>query len=163
VDPIFQVTWSWFSANRQWPVIRSNAVTLEIMRGEPAMEIEKQQNKDINNSTKANELYFFLFFPHFSIRYFLHLHFKCYPKSSLYPSPTLIPFPLTPTSWPWRSPVLGHIKFARPRCLSSQWWETRPSSATYAVRDKSSGGYWLVHIVVPPIGLQTPSGLGYFF
>jgi hypothetical protein len=23
-------------------------------------------------------------------------------------------------------------------------------------------GYWLVHIVVPPIGLQTPSALGYF-
>ena len=24
-------------------------------------------------------------------------------------------------------------------------------------RDTSSGGYWLVHIVVPPTGLQTPS------
>ena len=32
----------------------------------------------------------------------------------------------------------------------------RLSSDTYAARDKSSRGYWLVHIVVPPIGLQTP-------
>jgi hypothetical protein len=50
----------------------------------------------------------------------------------------------------------GHIKFALPRCRSSQWWPTRPSSVTYAARNLSSGGYWLVHIVVPPIGLQTP-------
>jgi hypothetical protein len=51
-------------------------------------------------------------------RYFLHLHFKCFPESPLYPS--LLPYPPTPTSWPWCSPVLGHIMFARPRCLSSQ-------------------------------------------
>jgi hypothetical protein len=29
-------------------------------------------------------------------------------------------------------------------------------SDTYAARDMSSGGYWLVQIVVPPIGLQIP-------
>jgi hypothetical protein len=73
------------------------------------------------------------------IRYFLHLHFKCYPKSSPYP-PSPFPYPPTPTSWPWHSPVLRHIKFARPRSLSSQWWRTRPSSDTYAARDTSSGG-----------------------
>jgi hypothetical protein len=28
-------------------------------------------------------------------------------------------------------------------------WPTRPSSATYATRDTSSGGYWLVLIVFP--------------
>jgi hypothetical protein len=32
----------------------------------------------------------------------------------------MLPYPPTPTSWPWRSPVLRHIKFARPRGLSSQ-------------------------------------------
>jgi hypothetical protein len=52
---------------------------------------------------------------------FLKLHFKCYHKSSLYPHPTaLLPYPPTPTSWLWHSPVLGHIKFARPRGLFSQ-------------------------------------------
>jgi hypothetical protein len=84
--------------------------------------------------------FFFLNFFQFFIRYFLHLHFKCYPESSLNPPPTLLPYPPTPTSWPWCSPVLGHIKFARPRGLSSQWWPTRPSSATYAARDMSTGG-----------------------
>jgi hypothetical protein len=28
------------------------------------------------------------------------------------PPPALLPYPPTPTSWPWRSTVLGHIKFA---------------------------------------------------
>jgi hypothetical protein len=49
------------------------------------------------------------------IRYFLHLHFKCYPQSPLQHPPTLLPNPPTPTSWPWHSPVLGHMIFARPR------------------------------------------------
>jgi hypothetical protein len=81
--------------------------------------------------------YFHSFYssPFFFFRYFLCLHFKCYPKILLYPPPTLLPYPVTPTSWPWLSPVLGHIKFARPKGLSSQRWLTRPSSATYAARD----------------------------
>jgi hypothetical protein len=95
------------------------------------------------------------FFSFLLIRYFLHLHFQYYPKSPPCPPPTL-PYPPTPTSWPWCSPVLRHIKFARPMGRSFQWWPTRPSSDTYAARDKSSRGYWLVHNLVPPIGLQTP-------
>jgi hypothetical protein len=55
-------------------------------------------------------------------------------------SPPQLPYPLTPTSWPWRSLLLRHIKFARPRGLSSRGWPTRPSSDTYASRDTSSGG-----------------------
>jgi hypothetical protein len=51
--------------------------------------------------------FFFLFF----IRYFPRLHFQCYPKGPPYPPPQ-IPYPPTPPFWPWRSPVLGHIKFA---------------------------------------------------
>jgi hypothetical protein len=78
-----------------------------------------------------------LFIYLFIIRYFLYIHFKCYPEISLYPPSTLLPYPPTPASWPWLSPVLRHIKFARPRNLSSQWWLTRPSSATYAARDNT--------------------------
>jgi hypothetical protein len=51
----------------------------------------------------------------FFIRHFLHLHFKCYPQSPLYPTPTLLPNPPTPASWPWHSPVLGHIIFTKAR------------------------------------------------
>jgi hypothetical protein len=91
------------------------------------------------NNLNIISINFFFFFFQFFIRNFLHLHFKCYPESSLYPPPTLLPYPPTPTSWPWCSPVLEHIKFAIPRGLSSQWWLTRPSFATYAARDTSSG------------------------
>jgi hypothetical protein len=70
--------------------------------------------------------------------------------------PPSLPYSPTPSSWPWRSPVLRHIKVA-PMGLSFHWWPIRPSSATYAARDTSSGEYWLVHIVVPPIGLQISS------
>jgi hypothetical protein len=90
----------------------------------------------------AHKFFFFVFsnLKKNFIRYFLHLHFKCYPKKPLDPPPALLPYPPIPTSWPWHSPVLGHIKFARPRGLSSQWWPTGPSSVTYVARDTSSGG-----------------------
>jgi hypothetical protein len=67
--------------------------------------------RQVELSFSKPTLFFFLLF----IRCFLHLHFQCYPKCPLYPPPALLPYPLTPTSWPWRSPVLGHTKFARPR------------------------------------------------
>jgi hypothetical protein len=57
----------------------------------------------------------FIIYSLFFIRYFLHLHFKCYPESPLYPPPSLLPNPPTPASWPWHSPVLGHIIFTRKR------------------------------------------------
>ena len=62
-------------------------------------------------------------------------------------SPTHYPHPPTPTSWPWHSPVLRHIKFAGPMGLSFHWWPTRPFSDSYAARDMSSRGlldssYW---------------------
>jgi hypothetical protein len=102
-----------------------------------------------------NNSFFFLFFPLFKIRYLFHLHFQCYPKSPPHAPP--------PTPPPTHSQFLAlafhcteAYKFAQPMGLSFHWWPTRPSSDTYAARDTSSGGYWLVHIVVPPIGLQIP-------
>jgi hypothetical protein len=72
------------------------------------------------------------------ITYFPQLHFQCYPKSPPYPPPHFPTHPF-PFFWPWRSPVLGHIKFVCPMGLSFQWWPTRPSFDTYAARVKSSG------------------------
>jgi hypothetical protein len=38
------------------------------------------------------------------------------PKIPLYPLPSpLFPIPPTPASWPWNSPIVGHIIFTRPR------------------------------------------------
>jgi hypothetical protein len=49
-----------------------------------------------------------IFFFQFFIRYFLHLHFKCYPESPLYPLPT----PCSPTH---PLPLLGPgVKTKRP-------------------------------------------------
>jgi hypothetical protein len=59
------------------------------------------------------------FFLLFKITYSLIIHFKCYPKNSPIPSPPPLLYPPTPTSWPWCSPVLRHIKFARSRGFSS--------------------------------------------
>ena len=45
--------------------------------------------------------------------------FPVSPLKTPYPLP-LLTNPPTPTSWPWHSPVLGHIKFACPVGLSFQ-------------------------------------------
>jgi hypothetical protein len=90
----------------------------------------------------------------FFIRYFLHLHFKCYPTSPLYTPPALFPNPPTPASWPWHSSVLGHIIFARLRAsppidghpllqmqLETQLWGVLVSSyccSSYRVADPFS-------------------------
>jgi hypothetical protein len=60
-----------------------------------------------------------LFLNFILIRYFLHLHFHANPKVP-HTLPHSLPYPSTPTSWPWRSSVLRHIKFARPMGLSFQ-------------------------------------------
>ena len=98
---------------------------------------------------------FFSFTSKFFNKVFSSFTFPILTQKFSVPS-TPLPYPLTPNSWPWHFHVLRHIKFARPMGFSFQWWPTRPSSDTYAARGMSSGGYWLVHIVVPPIGLQIP-------
>jgi hypothetical protein len=50
--------------------------------------------------------------------FFIYI-FNAIPKVPPYPPPQLPPLP-TPTSWPWHSPILRHIKFARPIGLSFQ-------------------------------------------
>jgi hypothetical protein len=87
---------------------------------------------------------FFLFFFIWMLFFCFNLVFSSFTfqmlsQKSPRPFP-LLPYPPIPTSWPWHSPILRHIMFVRPRGLSFQWWPTRPSSATYAARDKSSGG-----------------------
>jgi hypothetical protein len=58
------------------------------------------------------------------------------------PTPTLLPNPPTPASWPWHS--------------ISLYWGIRSSQGPLLETQLWGGGYWLVHIIVPPIGLQTP-------
>jgi hypothetical protein len=88
------------------------------------------------------------------------------PISSTLP---LLTNPPTPTSRPWHSPILEHRAFTEPRaspliddqlghpllhmqlgvlpCVLFGWWFS----------PWELWGYWLVRIVVSPMGLQTPS------
>jgi hypothetical protein len=83
----------------------------------------------------------------------------------------LFPNPPTSTFWPWLSTILGHRAFIEqgacsliddqlgnpllhmqlepwvPTCVVFGWWSS-PWELCW---------YWLVHIIVPPMGLQTPS------
>jgi hypothetical protein len=90
----------------------------------------------------------------FLIRYFLIYISNATPKSPPHPPPSL-PYPPTPTFWPWRSPVLGHIKFACPVGLSSSDGQLGHLLIHMQLESRAPG-YWLFHIVVPPIGLQIP-------
>jgi hypothetical protein len=59
-------------------------------------------------SLQIHEMGILIFFQkQFFFSYFLHLEFKWYPESPLYPPPALLPNLPTPASWPWHSPVLG--------------------------------------------------------
>jgi hypothetical protein len=108
----------------------------------------------LRDSGKAGVLFFFQYEFFLLGTYFIYIS-NAIPKVP-HTLPHPLPHPPTPTSWPWRFPVLRQIKFTRPMGLSFHWWRTRPSSDTYAARDTSSGEYWVVHIVVPPIRLQIP-------
>ena len=81
-----------------------------------------------------------LFFFNFLLCIFFIYISNGIPKVPYTLPPALLSFPPTPTSWPWHSPVLGHIKFAIPRGLSSQRWLTRPSYEAMPVPGKYRSG-----------------------
>jgi hypothetical protein len=101
------------------------------------------------------------FFNYYFIRYFLHLHFKCYPKSPLYS--------LSPCSPTYSFPLLGpgiHLDRGILSLLDQGASPPNDGRLGHLLLQMQletwAPGYWLVHIVVPPIGLQIPSALGYF-
>jgi hypothetical protein len=119
-----------------------------------------------------------LFYFSFFIRYFLYLHLKFYPLLSFPFQPPSIPSPLplltnppTPTSLSWHSPTLGHQVFSRPRSspligdqqghpllhMQLEPWVPRFVVFGWWFSPWELWGYWLVHIAVSPMGLQTPS------
>ena len=119
----------------------------------------------------------FFYFLNIFIRYFLYLHFKCYPLSefllwkSCPPPPPSASQPTHSHSRSWHSTLLGHITFTGIRCslpidgqlghsllhiqLEPQilpcvlfgWWFSY----------KEVWGYWVVQIDIITMGLQTTS------
>jgi hypothetical protein len=96
-----------------------------------------------------------------------------------------IPYaPLLPAPQPthshflaWPSPILGHRIFARPRAsppidgqvghpllhMQLETWIPPCVFFDWQFSPREFWGYWLVHTVVLPIGLQTPSALWVLF
>jgi hypothetical protein len=117
------------------------------------------------------------FFLKIFIRYFLYLPFKCYPLSLIpLQKPTILsPIPLltnspTPASLSWDSPTLerglSSIDVQQGHPLLHMWLQPLvPPCVLFGCwfSPWELWGYWLVHIVVPPMGLQNPfSSLGPF-
>jgi hypothetical protein len=113
------------------------------------------------------------FFSFLFIRYFLYLHLKCYPFPG-FPSKnplSLLTNPPTPASClgiplHWgiepsqdQGPLLPLMLNKAILCYICSWnhGSFHVFSLVSGLVPGSSGGYWLVHIVVPPMGLQTPS------
>jgi hypothetical protein len=82
----------------------------------------------------------------------------------------LLPNPPTPASWPRHSPILWHRAFRGPGdSLIDDWlghpllhvqlepWVPPSVFFDWWFSPRELWSYWLVHIVVPPRGLQTPS------
>jgi hypothetical protein len=93
------------------------------------------------------------FFPNFLLDIFFIYISNAIPKVPYTLPHTLLTNPL----WTWHFPVLGHIIFARPRAsppIDGQLGH--PLLHMQVETQARGGGYWLVHIVVPLIGLQTP-------
>jgi hypothetical protein len=99
----------------------------------------------------CNSNFLFIIF----IRYFLHLHFQCYPKSPPYLPPTDSPTHTLRLLSPRNSPVLRHIKFVRPMGPSFPLFRLGHLLIHMQLESRAPG-YWLVHNVVPPIGLHIP-------
>jgi hypothetical protein len=92
-------------------------------------------------------------------------------KKPLSPPPPPAPQPTHSHSWSWHSPILGHRAFTGPRASPpiDDWLghplihiQLEPQVPPCVFFDggivpRSFWGYWLVHIDVPPMGLQTPS------
>jgi hypothetical protein len=83
--------------------------------------------KDSRKYADLTLCHFFFFYLNVFFNYiFSSITFPMLSQKSPIPFP-LLPYLPIPTFWPWRSPVLGHIKFACPMGLSFQWWLTRSS------------------------------------
>jgi hypothetical protein len=87
-----------------------------------------------------------------------------------YPFPLLTNLP-TPASWPWHSPILEHRTFTGPRSsppigdwpghsllhMQLEPWVPPGVFFGWWFSPRELWRYWLIHIVVPPMGLQTPA------
>jgi hypothetical protein len=85
--------------------------TLEISRGMNILNIKDIHRRLIKLTTPFFKIFYYVF---------SSITFPMLSQQSPIPSPHHFPTHPFPFFWPWRSPVLGHIKFASPMGLSLQ-------------------------------------------
>jgi hypothetical protein len=123
VKPLSQLFRSWGRKCSPVVIFCGDDQRLEKVEGKRVLDMKLQTvagwrvwRYNLNNalsweptSLKQFHTSFSFFFSFLLDIFFIYISiFKCYPKSSLYPHPALLPYPSTPASWPWHSPVLGH-------------------------------------------------------
>jgi hypothetical protein len=105
------------------------------------------------NFEEIEDTNFFIF--NIFITYFPQLHFQCYPKSPPYTSPHFPTHPFTFFFGPGVHLYWGIYS------LRVQWASLSSNGRLghlliHMQLESRAPGYWLVHNVVPPIGLQIP-------
>ena len=116
------------------------------------------------SASRTSSFFFNLFFSpclFFLLNIFFIYISNAIPKVPDTLPPALLPNPPTPASWPWHSSVLGHMIFAILSDSPPIDGQLGHPLLHMQLRHRSEG-YWLVHIVIPPIGLQTPLALWEF-
>jgi hypothetical protein len=96
-----------------------------------------------------------LFFYYFFITYFPQLHFQCYPKSP-HTLPPLLSYPLIPIFFSPGIPLYWGIYSLRVQWASLSSDGRLGHLLIHMQLESRARGYWLVHNVVLPIGLQIP-------
>jgi hypothetical protein len=119
--------------------------------------------------TSSNFLQSFFFKDIFFIYISNVIPFPSFPSENPL-SPPPVPQPTHSHSWPWYSPILGHRTFSGARAspptddwlghpqlhMQQEPW-VPPCIFFDWCRPMELWGCWLVHIDVPPMGIQTPS------
>jgi hypothetical protein len=112
--------------------------------------------KTSKSCAPIQQLVLLIFFVFLLDIFFIYIS-NAIPKVSYTPHPA--PQPTHSCFLAWHSPVLGHIIFTRPRASPHIDGQLGHPLLHMQLETQALGvgvGYWVVHIVVSPIGLQTP-------
>ena len=112
--------------------------------------------------TLEEELKAYIFFKKLDIFFIYISNFKCYPESLLYPPPSTAPLPTHSRFLALAFPCTGEYKVCKTKRPLFPVMANQATFCYICSQRHELRGYWLVHIVVPPIGFQALQLLGHF-